>query len=130
MHWALVVVTVKLLAEATLALVLFADRRARATRRALGAPASARNRPTPDARGGIRRRPRRIPRALVVRGPAPRGDPRPDRRGARSSGRDADEAPEPRTTGPERRERSPRRDLRPVVLDRARNRAGRVGRDR
>ena len=123
--------TVKLLAEATLALVLvrgrLADRRARATRRALGAAASARDRPTPDPPGRIRRRPRRVSPALVVRGAAPRGDPRADGRGARSGGRDADEAPEPSATGPERRERSQRRDLRAVVLDRARDRAGRVG---
>jgi hypothetical protein len=89
---------VKLLAEATLALGplrgRLADRRARARGElsvplrllAIGLPLTLVS--------GFLVGSRRVPPARVVRGAAPRGDPRADGRGARSGGRDADEAPE------------------------------------
>jgi hypothetical protein len=88
--------TVKLLAEATLALVLFADASridVRALRGELSVPLRLLGIGLPLTHpGGIRRRPRRLSPALVVRGAAPCGDPRADGRGARSGGRNADEA--------------------------------------
>ena len=126
--------TVKLLAEATLALVLFADASridVRALRGELSVPLRLLGIGLPaDARGRIRRRARRVSRASLGRGAAPGGDSRADGCGARSSGRNADAAPEPSATGSERRERPERRDLRAAVLDRARDRAGGVRRDR
>ena len=126
--------TVKLLAEATLALVLFADASridVRALRGEVSVPLRLLGIGLPlTLLAGFVARSRRVPRALVGRGAAPRGDPRADGRGARSGGRHADAAPEPSAAGPERRERPQRRDLRAVVLDRARDRAGRVGSDR
>ena len=126
--------TVKLLAEATLALVLFADASRidlRALRGELSVPLRLLGIGLPlTIVGGLPRRARRVPRALVARGARARGDPRADRRRARPGGRHAARGCRPRSPGPERRERPQRRDLRAAVLHRARDRAGGVRSDR
>ena len=83
-------VEVKMLAEATLTVVLFSDASRidlQALRSTLGIPAPpARDRSPADDRRGLRRRPRRPRRPHVARGTRGRDHPRADRCGARPDG--------------------------------------------
>ncbi len=119
---------VKLLAEATLALVLFGDASRidlRALRDEVSIPARLLGIGLPltlIVGFGVGARPARL--VVVARGAAPRRDPRPHGCRARPGGRHASPPPLPRPAGTERRERAQRRHLRAAVLHRARDRAG------
>ena len=121
--------TVRRLAEATLAVVLFSDASRidmRALRReAVVARAAARHRPAADDRAGSAGCPRPVRLVLAQRGTDPRRDPRAHRRGARERRRDGHAASATGASVAQRRERPQRRDLRPVAADRSRDRLGR-----
>ena len=112
------------LAEATLAVVLFADA-SRITLRTLrheaAVPgASAGDRAAADDRAWRGSGGRAVHRAERRRGARARDRAGPHRRRARPGGGDRAPAAVPDPSGPERRERAERRDLRPAAADRAR----------
>ena len=120
--------SVKVLAEATLTVVLFADASRidlRTLRREYAVPARLLGigLPLTIAFGAARRR-GAVRRAVRSRGARPRGVARPDRRGARPGRRHGAAAAVPDPSGPQRRERPQRRDLRAAPLHRAGGRGG------
>ena len=125
--------TVKLLAEATLAVVLFGDAARidlKTLREEIGVPARLLGIGLPLTIGaGLRRRTGRLRRARMAGGAAARRDPRADGCGPRPGRGDTAEPAVAGAAGAQRRERAQRRPLRPHLRRRSRRRDGR-GRDR
>ena len=123
--------TVRVLAEATLALVLFSD----ASRIDLGAlrrdvrraGAAARDRPAADDRAGRGGGGRGVRRADRRGGGDPRGRARADRRRARAGGRHRAARAGADPPGAQRRERPQRRHLRAAAVRGGRGRRRRIG---
>ena len=120
---------IKLLAEATLTLVLFSDASRISIpalrRRVQRSGAPPRARPSPDHCGRDSGRRRRPPRREPRRGARPRRHPGVHGRRPRAGGRDGQAHPVPDPAGPQRGERAQRRPLRAALLHRARHRRGR-----
>ena len=122
--------TVRTLAEATLALVLFSDASridlGKLREDIVGADSPARHRAAADDRARSARRRPDLRSADHRRGGHPGGDPGAHRRRARPGGRDRAPRPEPDPPGAQHRERAQRRDLRAAAVRRRRRRGRRI----